>query len=652
MSSAAYPHTVTGTGLLSIDPEENPLFHNYTHVLVPYCSQDAFLANRSNPRRTNFTSGFNSTEGADNFVYKGREIFYSVIEDLLVRREMDKAKRIVLAGSSAGGLGILNHLEWLQNKLNETTLGRPPEIFVIIDSSWFITFDGNHAVQWTENVPKIFGLPEPACHDVSLGFSCCTSPACLFTQGYLPENLPPIFAISSIYDIFTLNDPLQEAFSEFGATDDQALLRVFNSYGSIMNATFVQSLSSVSPSLTLFTPSCTQHVYFATSSLWEREGILSATVDNSFALNDTVGTFSLTNPIQHDHWNHVAVNHSGTLITLHEALQEWYANSNVSRFYASSCEGPVCGQCLSQISIEPSKDLWWDWLNITVLVLSGLMTLVPLSIKLLGYCYMKHMLYRQRLYAYKLKQGATRNKPHFSRTKNPISVSCVELNYRINNVSTQKTVDGQQGSISAEQTPDLPMGQYGLYAFIEVFLPLCKKVYHRFSYRINPQGYDNLNSSCGSSNLAARLRQDSGISSSMNGSGAAIDTPISMSCDSLATIGSEDNILGTPSKGGNTVAEKGRGGGIDVTPSHHSSGRSHRRKKTILKQINMYVNPGELVAIMGPSGSGKTTLLDVLLGRRTAGETQVHMYTHIYMYAILTGLANLDACVYQLHCVY
>jgi len=44
-------------------------------------------------------------------------------------------------------------------------------------------------------------------------------------------------------------------------------------------------------------------------------------------------------------------------------------------------------------------------------------------------------------------------------------------------------------------------------------------------------------------------------------------------------------------------------------------GRRKKRTRTLLNNVNGYVRPGQLLAIMGPSGAGKTTMLNILAGR-------------------------------------
>ena len=56
--------------------------------------------------------------------------------------------------------------------------------------------------------------------------------------------------------------------------------------------------------------------------------------------------------------------------------------------------------------------------------------------------------------------------------------------------------------------------------------------------------------------------------------------------------------------------------------------RLSEKNKTILKNVNLQLHPGEFTAMIGPSGSGKTTLLNLMANR---------IYTKTY-----TGSITLD----------
>ncbi len=48
-------------------------------------------------------------------------------------------------------------------------------------------------------------------------------------------------------------------------------------------------------------------------------------------------------------------------------------------------------------------------------------------------------------------------------------------------------------------------------------------------------------------------------------------------------------------------------------------------EKQLLDQVNGYVKPGQLTALMGASGAGKTTLLDTISQRKTTGRVEGQM---------------------------
>lgn len=580
--------SIVGEDILSSDHDKNRMFYDYTHILVPYCSSDAWLGNRTNERFEDGSSfSFNDSELADNFVYMGQPILHAVIEDLH-ELGLKNATDLILVGSSAGGIGLLNSLEWIHSKVSVNNTR------VVIDSTWFVSYTGYHVLQFTKEVAQTLNFAPPACHDLSLGYPCCASPACLFSKGYLDATNVPILAVSSLYDIFTLERPLQEVIQQQGR-DDQALLALFNGYGSIMNESLIQSYSAYSQ-LSVYAPSCSQHVYFAPSSLWYPGGELSTTTLSEYQESP----FRLTNPIRAGNWERVKVTtYSGRSVTFLEALEQWASNST-KQFITDACSGPSCGVCPSVISVTPEKNLWSPQLNYLVLVLSALMTLVAVFIKSSAYFYMKYLLYKQNVFSMNTNNNRRR---YFPKPTHAVNVSCTELSYHI------ELVRGEMKNTDQQEVTDNPQLQstrhYRTHAKLETFVPCFKQLCSKWCTRcISRKNRTNLGSSgCSQGDLIhCHPRPDSGISSEIvqdsfkarhNAESSETNSNSSFDAPSFTSLTNEE---GPPT-------------------------RQHR--KTILNQVNMYINPGELVAIMGPSGSGKTTLLDVLLNKRTTGTIDV-----------------------------
>ena len=266
MTSDTLPQNITGKDLLSSSRSENPTFHDYRHVLVPYCSSDLWLGE----------STIGKNDSVNNFVFRGMTIFRSVFSTLKDHDQLFSAEQVVVAGSSAGGIGVLNHAKWLSNTfLAESNAN----LSFIIDSAWFINFQDAFKSRVKSEFINLTNTSVSACYDLTYGFSCCLSAQCLLSSLYFPADKPLAF-ISSLYDIYMFADVLKRLENDGKTVEDNAadFISMVSMYGGAMNESF-ELPNTAGENVSFFVPACFQHTYFGMSSLWDDCGVLKPLVE-------------------------------------------------------------------------------------------------------------------------------------------------------------------------------------------------------------------------------------------------------------------------------------------------------------------------------------------------------------------------------------
>uniref|UniRef100_A0AAY4CQ87 Uncharacterized protein n=1 Tax=Denticeps clupeoides TaxID=299321 RepID=A0AAY4CQ87_9TELE len=127
MSSADWPQTRKGTGILSTQVEENPHWYNANTVFVPYCSSDVWSGTKAKPKE----KGKDTVE----YAFLGSLIVREVVKDLALKG-LKQAKVVMLAGTSAGGTGVLLNIEKVSSQLEQ--LGAEAQVRGLVDSGWFL----------------------------------------------------------------------------------------------------------------------------------------------------------------------------------------------------------------------------------------------------------------------------------------------------------------------------------------------------------------------------------------------------------------------------------------------------------------------------------------------------------------------------------
>lgn len=187
MTSSDKPATVQVNGLLSDSRAQNPDFYNANHVAIVYCSSDLWSGNRE---QSDETGGYE---------FRGWTIMRSVIADLRSRTSgpnLKTATEILLAGTSAGGAGVMVHLDWLASQL------RRAKVRGLNDAGWIpeantLPLDTAMDEILTQGVQLWNGKPDSSCVDATETERC-------YLSSVYPYVTTPLLVQESQWDSWVL----------------------------------------------------------------------------------------------------------------------------------------------------------------------------------------------------------------------------------------------------------------------------------------------------------------------------------------------------------------------------------------------------------------------------------------------------------------
>ncbi len=182
--------TFTADGILSLLPTVNPDFARFNHVLLHYCSSDAYAGDTERMVDGNL------------WQFRGKVIVDALIEQLLTQPldglSLKQAKQVLVAGSSTGALGVHNNLDRIAARL--------PGVKVkgIVDSAWIpagtIPFQlGTYATRPDQPAGMAYWNAQP---DASCVAANTQRPAaCLMQSVATPYIATPIFVYADQRDV-------------------------------------------------------------------------------------------------------------------------------------------------------------------------------------------------------------------------------------------------------------------------------------------------------------------------------------------------------------------------------------------------------------------------------------------------------------------
>jgi len=265
-SSKYFPKTIPFSSVIDPDPKVNPSFYDWNAIYIEYCDGSSFTSNNNPAVFKNQTLHF-----------KGKNILISVRDELKAKFGMNDVERLIITGTSAGGLATYLHVDWWAASFPQAhTVALP-------DAGYFIDAPNIHGIfNHTLEMKFAWGMfnSSGGANDACVNsYPEAEQWKCFFAQYTYPHIKSPLFVWNSRFDSWQAGNILQLDCSPINPANkcNATQLQWLDNYG-------MEFMKAVAPVLQsqkdgYYLDAC----YYHTGSDWSGVLINKLTVGQAFA---------------------------------------------------------------------------------------------------------------------------------------------------------------------------------------------------------------------------------------------------------------------------------------------------------------------------------------------------------------------------------
>ena len=260
-------------GILSNNSKENPEFYDWNVAYLPYCDGSSFSGNRSEPVQF---------EGSLLY-FRGLRILDSTISELLSDTNLKEASHVIFSGTSAGGLAVMLHADFVRSKLPKKVNFR-----ALADSGFFLDTASRKQKgqrKFRKIMQNVFKL-----HDCTDGVPqhCVKNTSgkklwkCIFPQYFLRFVKSRLFVVNPLYDSWQLGNIWEIPCAHHPYSCTKKELKQIKKF----RKTTLKAMKGVikgSANIALFADSCIDHGQVIFNAQWNTIKVMHNSISSTFS---------------------------------------------------------------------------------------------------------------------------------------------------------------------------------------------------------------------------------------------------------------------------------------------------------------------------------------------------------------------------------